>query len=224
MRSILTAICIFLPMFAYASGIGVSFNSTPDGVVFGGTAEYETERVNVEAGIAGPDFYDGQIDLAYRIPVWKLELEAYQHNDFKGYSLTTLNRTNDIGIAGIVPIGNFDIAVSVFGRDQNPQSPENKYDENTGELLASTPGLTILDQSTANLALGTSFDIRMFEVEAKGLCNLNGTIVPQWLIATGTGGDIGPVNWMLNIEYVGQRYDGNIEGEVSTNLTAGIDF
>lgn len=225
MKVLLIIFCLLLvPLLTYASGIGVSFTSTPDGVDYGGVGEWETDRIDIEVALTGPDFYVGKLDIAYRIPVWKLEFEAYQHNDFKGYSLMTLNRTNDLGVSTILPIGNFDVAVSVFGRDSNPQAPKNKYDENTGELLTTTPGLTILDQSTVHLALGIEFDVQQFEIELKGLTNLHATIIPQWLLAVGTGGDIGPINWVFNIEYVGQRYDGDIEGEVSTNLTAGIDF
>lgn len=224
MRTILTAICIFLPMFAYASGIGVSFSQTPDGWDVGATADVETERSEIEVAGAFGDFYDIKVDALYNVPFIGLEWGIFITNDWKGYGLTQLARTNDLGVQTVLPYRGVDIGVAIFGQNSNPVAPSGKFDPDTGDPVSEVPGLTIREGSRANVALFTECDINIFEVKLKVLTDISNEPVPQFLVDASTGGDIGKVNWVLSVDYGTQRYKGDWEHEVSTNLTFGIDF
>ena len=112
----------------------------------------------------------------------------------------------------------------MFGRNGNTAAPVRKFDEDTGELISETPGLTPVDGTHPNVSLAVKHTFLDIETELKVLSNIADEPTPQWLIDASTTGDLGPFQWVLSGLYKGQRFDGEIENEVSSLLTFGLDW
>ena len=103
---------------------------------------------------------------------------------------------------------NFDFEVAVFGRNGNTAAPVQKYNEDTGELISETPGLTPVDGTHPNVSLAVKHTWWDIETELKVLSNIADEPTPQWLVDASTTGDIGPVQWVLSGLYKGSTFRG----------------
>ena len=56
-------------------------------------------------------------------------IRLFSNNKLKGYTVDTLGRTNDVGAALVIPTGDLEIAVGVFGRNGNPFGKPNAKDD-----------------------------------------------------------------------------------------------
>lgn len=228
----LSVILLFLALVtwgqAHANTVGIGFSRSIDGEVsVGAQGDYESDKFDIEYTYQGIDFHDAKVDIAYRqsLGFLGLDVTVFQENDWSGYSLTNLNRTNDLGLAIILPIKDLDIEISVFGRNgKNGVAPKSKYDPDTGEKIETIPGLTPVDGTHPNVSFATGFDVSNFEIEAKALTNFADDPTPQWLLDASTTGEIWLVNWQLSGLYTGQRHAGEYQHEFSTLLTFGIKF
>ena len=208
-----------------SKSIGVGFSQSVDGEVSVGIqGEYETDAWDIEYQYQGIDFHDAKVDVAYRFNLGVIDVSIFQENDWAGYSLTNLNRTNDLGVSAIVPIKDVDIEFAVFGRNGNTAAPVERYDENTGELIETTPGLTPVDGTHPNISAAAAFDVAIFEVEGKFLTNFADDPTPQWLIDAQTTGKIWKLDWTLSGVYTGQRYQGEYQNEFASMLTFGFTY
>ena len=225
----LSAIVMFFvtaPAFSDSEGsVGVGFSQSVDGEVSVGLqGQYETKRVDIDYDYQGIDFHDAKVNLAYRFHPGFVLISVFQENDWTGYSLTNLNRTNDLGVAASVPFVGLNWEVAVFGRNGNTAAPIVKYDEDTGEIISEVPGLTPVNGTQPNVSLATQLDLSDIEIEAKILSNIADDPTPQWLLDASTTGDIGPFQWVLSGLYKGQRHTGETEHEFSSLLTLGVDW
>ena len=174
----------FAAMMAHSEGsVGVGFSQSVDGEVSVGVqGQYETGKVDIDYNYQGIDFHDAKVNIAYRHAFGWIEASIFQENDWTGYSLTNLNRTNDLGIAASVPYVGLTWEVAVFGRNGNTAAPIVKYDEDTGEIISEVPGLTPVDGTHPNVSLATQWNLRDIEIEAKILSNIADDPTPQWLL------------------------------------------
>ena len=204
-------------------GLGISQGVDGD-FELGLQGEFDSDTWDIDYDYQGIDFHDARVNVSYRFELGRVDGSVFQENDWTGYSLGNMNRTNDLGVSGIVPLGNFDFEVALFGRNGNTAAPVKKYDEDTGELISETPGLTPVDGTHPNVSLAVKHTFLDIETELKVLSNIADDPTPQWLIDASTTGDIGPFQWVLSGLYKGQRFDGEIENEVSSLLTFGLDW
>ena len=222
----LLVVFAFTTMMAFSEGsIGVGFSQSVDGEVSVGVqGQYETGKVDIDYEYQGIDFHDAKVNLAYRFHSGVVAFSVFQENDWTGYSLTNLNRTNDLGIAASVPYVGLDWEIAIFGRNGNTAAPFVKYDEDTGEIISEVPGLTPVNGTHPNISVATQLNLRDIEIEAKILSNIADDPTPQWLLDASTTGDIGVFQWKLSGLYKGQRHAGEMEHEFSSLLTLGVDF
>ena len=116
---------------------------------------------------------------------------------------------NDIGLAGILPVGDLDVELSAFYRLGNVAGTtyllhEGNRVQQDGQDVILKAGLTPVQGGHPNLALATIVDVFDWELELKGLTNLARDPTPQWLVDAQTAGDIGPFQWVFSTNYTGQ--------------------
>ena len=205
--------------------LGVGVTQSVDGeLAIGVQGELETDSIEVEYTYQGIDFHDAKVDVSYRYSLGAIAFTVFQENEFQGYTFDNMNRRNDLGVSAIVPVGDLDFEVSVFGRNGNPAGPVERYDEKTGELISTTPGLTPVEGTNANVAIATVFDIRGLEIEAKTLRNFAEDATLQWLLDASTTYKVGPVDWNLSMVYQGQNYLDENTHAFSWLMTWGMKF
>ena len=213
---------------AYSNSLGVGFSNSVDGDLdIALQGEYESDNLDFEASYQGTDLHDIKLNLTIRHSFGWFDASLFQENDLTGYDLklSDMNRESDLGISGIIPIGDVDLIVSVFQRNGNVASTVQKFDTDTGELVSTTPGLTPLDGVHTNIAGAVSFDVRDFEIKAKGLTNFKENPTPQWLIDASTTGEQWGITWQLSALYKGQYLESRLlQNEFSSMLTFGINF
>ena len=222
---LLFALCFMCPAVFSENNIGVGISQSIDGEVSVGIqGEFETDAWDIEYTYQGIELHDAKVNIQYKHNFKHFAISVFQENDWTGYTLLNTNRTNDLGVSGIVPIGDVDIEFAVFGRQGNIAEPVTKYDENTGEPVKTTPGLTPVEGTQANVALSTALDIKGIELELKALTNVAEDPTPQWLIDASTTHKIGVFDWTLAAAYQGQRHLDELQHQVSTLLTFGLQF
>lgn len=227
-----------LPIFAESGNLGIGISQSPgDGLGVSLQGEIETDRLEIEATAQGVDYYDIKISPTLRHPFAianvPVAVSVFSEHDLTGFSLNNLNMKNDVGIAGIVPVGDLDVELSAFYRLGNVAGTtylihEGNRVQQNGEDVVLKSGLTPVEGGHPNLALATIVDFREWELEVKGLSNLARDPTPQWLIDAQTAGDVGPFQWVLSASYTGQSIVLDerriIEHEVSGMLTFGLKF
>ena len=210
---------------ALTKSVSVGVTQSVDGeLAIGVQGELETESIDVEYTYQGIDFHDAKVDVSYRYSLGAIAFTVFQENEFQGYTFDNMNRRNDLGVSAIVPVEDLDFEVSVFGRNGNPAGPVERYDERTGELISTTPGLTPVEGTHANIAIATAFDVKGFEIEAKTLRNFAEDATLQWLLDASTTHKVGPVDWNLSMLYQGQNYLGENTHAFSWLMTWGLKF
>ena len=211
--------------FCDASSIGIGFSQTIDGeVAVGIQGEYETDVIDIDYDYQGISFHDARITGAYRLEAGSIDFTIFQENDFTGYELDNMNRTNDLGISAIIPITELEVEVAIFGRQGSTAAPVLKYDEDTGEVISEIPGLTPVDGVHPNISLATHLNFHDVDLELKMLSNIAEESTQQWLVDASTVGDVGPFQWVLSGLYRGQSYLDERQHEFSSMLTFGIDW
>ena len=224
MLIILLLLSIYTSAYAEKS-LGIGISQSVDGEVSVGVqGEYEIPSIDIEYEYQGIEFHDAKVDVSYRHNFENFAITIFQENDWAGYSLTDLNRTNDLGVSGIIPIGEVDLEFAVFGRNGNPAGPVVRYDEKTGEEVSATPGLTPEEGTHANIAFATTLDVKGVEIEAKGLTNFAENPTLQWLLDASTSYKVGVFDWKLSAAYQGQRRNDINQHQVSTLLTVGLTW
>ena len=83
----------------------------------------------VEGQIQSGAVYNGKVDTAITFDVSSVGIRLFSNNKLKGDTVDTLGRTNDVGVALVIPTGNLAIAVGVFGRNGNPFGKPNAKDD-----------------------------------------------------------------------------------------------
>ena len=183
--TLITALTMFFTYGASAEGnIAVNVSRVIEDTNWGVIGDYEKGIFEVEGNLQSGDQYSGNVDVAVTLFDY---FRVSSKNTLKGYSLDGLGRVNDLGAAFVLPIGDIDVAVGVFGRNGNPFEPRNALGTLTDAGFAETDfdgleladitlaeGISIKGGSSVLGSLETELDVGRFEVELQGLLELLG--------------------------------------------------
>ena len=215
---------VLAPVFeSIGAHIGLGVSQSVDGEIAASLqGDIETPTIDVDFAYQGIDFHDAQIETSYRFETGLIDFTVFQENDFTGYTLGNMNRSNDLGVSAIAQFRGLEWELALFGRNGNTAAPIVRYDEDTGEIISEVPGLTPVEGTYPNVSVATHYDVGRVEGEAKVLSNIANSPTPQWLLSASTAGDIGPFQWVLSGVYRGQRHAGKFQNEISSMLTLGF--
>lgn len=239
---VLTSVFLLISFSAVANEIGFTYSQAIDDVNWGVTGDVEVGVFEIDGTLQSGDLYRGTADISMTFDVGSVGFQLYSDNRVKGYELTALGRTNDIGAGIVLPIDeSIDLSVSVFGRNGNPFAPATAettlldagFTEDALEGLgldaipSSEKGITIKEGSSVNAAISTAFALNRFNVELKGIVEVagEGEKVHQFLTDVSTGGTLTEqLSWQLSAEVVSQLYGDLIEYETAWLATIGYSF
>ena len=196
-----------LPVFA-GGEIGLTYNRDAVGdqdIGFIGEFEHDAGfgEFEVESQAQIGDLIRGKIDLSVTFGPGAIGIRPYLHNEFQGYNLDTLGRTNDLGLGLVAQIKALEVEISLFGRSGNPFAPRTALgiltdagyvEADVTEAVSGIPdlaeGITIKEGSSLNAAVATEFEVSRFEVEVKGILEVlgEGEKAHQIVSNIGTGG------------------------------------
>ena len=231
---------------AFAEGnIGFNYSQIIDDTSWGVIGDYEHDAgpfdFEVEGQLQSGAIYNGTVDTAITFDVSSVGIRLFSNNKLKGYTLDGLGRTNDVGAALVIPTGDLEIAVGVFGRNGNPFGKPNAKDDlvplgyNEDTLLSlgldilhpAPKGLTIEGGNSLNASVETEFDAGRFEIELKGLLEIagEGEKVHQFLTNIATDGDLAiGLNWQAAVNIALQKYGETLEWESAWFVGVGKKF
>ena len=243
---LLTCAALLCCQSAYAEGnVAVNYSRIIDDTAWGVIGDYEHDAgpfdFEVEGQLQSGAIYNGNVETAITFDVSAVGIRLFSNNKLKGYTVDTLGRTNDVGAALVIPTGNLEIAVGIFGRNGNPFGKPNAkddlvplgYDEDTLLSLGldtvhpAPKGLTIEGGNSLNASVETELDAGRFEVELKGLLEIagEGQKVHQLLTNIATDGDL-PIglNWQAAVNIALQKYGADYEWESAWFVGIGKKF
>lgn len=214
-----------------ANTLGLSYDRAVDETNIGIYGDYEKDLgiadFEVEGQLQGGDIYLGNIDTAFTFNIGSIGLRLENNNLLKGYELSSIGRTNDIGASLVIPIDSLEVSVGIFGKSGNPFDKiyelENPSDPESAVLKDA--GITIKDGSTLNAAVKTEFDVSRFEVGLRALFELagEGEKAHQAVIDIGTGGNlVGGIDWTVQAQITTQIYGDLIEHE--SQIISGLEY
>ena len=230
----ITALTMLFTVGAYSEGnVAVNVAGVMDDNAWGVIGDYEKGIFEIEGNLQSGDQYTGNVDVAVTLFDY---LRVSSKNTLKGYSLEGLGRVNDLGAAFVLPVGDIDVAVGVFGRNGNPFQPRNALGTLTdagfteadfdGLGLADitlSEGISIKGGSSVLASLEAEVDVGRFEVELQGLLELLGTDekVQQLHANISTDGALGDgFTWNVAANVRLQKYGELVEYE--SDYFAGI--
>ena len=243
---LLTCAALLCCQFAYAEGnIAVNYSQIIDDTAWGVIGDYEHDTgpfdFEVEGQLQSGAIYNGTVETAITFDVSAVGIRLFSNNKLKGYTVDTLGRTNDVGAALVIPTGDLEIAVGVFGRNGNPFGKPNAkddlvplgYDEDTllslglDTLHPAPKGLTIEGGNSINASIETEFDVNRFEVELRGLLEIagEGEKTHQLLTNIATDGNLAiGLNWQAAVNIALQKYGEHYEWESAWFVGVGKKF
>ena len=243
---LITFMALIFSQSAFAKGnIGFNYSQIIDDTSWGVIGDYEHDAgpfdFEVEGQIQSGAIYNGKVDTAITFDVSSVGIRLFSNNKLKGYTVDTLGRTNDVGAALVIPTGNLEIAVGVFGRNGNPFGKPNAKDDllplgyNEDTLLSlgldtlhpAPKGLTIEGGNSINVSAETELEAGHFEIELQGLFEVagEGQKVHQLRTNLATDGDL-PIglNWQASVDFVLQKYGNTFEYESAWFVGVGKQF
>ena len=216
---------------AFANTIGFSYSQAVDDHSWGIHGDYEEQvadavKVGLEGQLQSGDVYLGNLDLALTFDLL-LDVHLESNNTLKGYQLDTLGRTNDLGLSLVVPTGDIEWSVGIFGKNGSPFGEVWELADQTDPTSAKLvdAGLSIKEGSSLNVAIRGEFDLSRFEIGVRGLFEAlgEGEKVHQLDFDVETGGQLTQsVGWAVQGKLTGQLYDGVVEYE--TALISSVQY
>lgn len=229
---------------AYAGSVGLSYSEILEDRSLGITGDYATDltdRVAFEsdAQVQIGDVYNGVLNTNFVFDVSVVDLKLLISNKAKGYTLDSLGREQNVGLAFTVPINDLNIDVGVGGSNSNPFAAPSAYDTLTaagfaeGDLdeglksITPTPvGLPLGSGSALNAFVATGFTRGVFDITAKGIVQL---VSEDDKIHTGvfnikTGGKIYGMLATVAVEVGVATYRQEIHYETGVITSIGYEF
>ena len=230
----IAALTMLFTVGAYSEGnVAVNVSRVIEDTSWGVIGDYEKGIFEIEGNLQSGDQYTGNVDVAVTLFDY---FRVSSKNTLKGYSLEGLGRVNDLGAAFVLPVGDIDVAVGVFGRNGNPFAPRNALGTLTDAGFAETDfdglgladitlseGISIKGGSSMLASLEAEVDVGRFEVELQGLLELLGEDekVQQVHANISTDGDLGNgFTWNVAANVRLQKYGELVEYE--SDYFAGI--
>lgn len=222
---------LMLTMCADANTIGLTYGGSTDDWNLGIYGDYEkglgVADFEIEGQLQSGDVYLGNLDTAITFGIGSIGLRLESNNLLKGYEVSSIGRTNDIGASVVIPIDSLEVSVGIFGKSGNPFDKvyelENPSDPDSAILKDA--GITIKEGSTLNAALKTEFDVSRFEIGLRGLLELagEGEKAHQAVVDIGTGGNfVGGIDWTAQAKIYAQSYKNLIEYEY--RIISGLEY
>ena len=220
--------------FANANTVGFSYDRAVNEDSWGIYGDYQEDfneysGFELDGQLQGGDVIFGNLDLALTFGMFRLE----SNNLLKGYEIDSIGRKNNLGLSGVVNLGDFEVSVGIFGVNGNPFDTvyelENPTDPNS--VVEKDAGISIKEGSTLNAALKTEFSRtilnRDFEIALRGLFEVAGdpeTDKAHQLEANiSTGGTlINSLNWTAQARISAQLWGDLIQHD--SQIMTGVEF
>ena len=230
---------------ASSGNVGVSYSQIIDDRSFGVTGDYEaaiSDRVKFEADaqVQSGDIHNVKINTNFIFDVSTVDLKLLIENKAKGYTLATLGREQNIGLAFTVPIDSLNVDVGIGGKNASPFSAPNAYDTLVAEgfaesaidgkgLSALSPapkGLPFKNGNALNVFVTTGFAQGIFDIDVKGIVELvgDGDKQHQVNLSFKTGGKVYDVVITTVLELGLMSYQDEIHYETGVITSAGFEF
>ena len=233
----LFVVCFVLLLFTlpvFANTIGFTYQRAIDETSLGVVGDYEQEvSDNVSIGVEGNlqsdgDSYIGSLDLALTYDLF-LDIRFESNNDLKVYDWNDPGTSTDLGVSLVIPTGDVEWSVGIFGVRGNPFSPTYELSDPTDptSVALADSGITIKDGSSLNVAVRSEFDVSRFEVGFRGLFEAlgQGEKVHQATFDISTGGGLpGGFDWLAQGKVTVQKYGNLFEYEDSLQLSFNRPF
>lgn len=187
---------ILLVLFAhvaYAGGnMGVTFNQVIDDRSGGVVGEYEYNGdpfdFQVDGQLQFGDIYRGKARAELIFDISAVGIKLLTDITSKGYTLDTLGRSQNVGIALTVPVKSLNFDIGIGGKNSNPWDAPNALDElvpkgyNESELEAlglaeihpAPKGIPFRSGNFLNAFVETGFEKGNVEVDLKGISEVAG--------------------------------------------------
>ena len=223
------ALTVLFTVSVFANSVGFSYTSGFGSNNVAVSGDYEKDFFAVEGMAQAGNGFDATVTPSVRGDMFGVGGKLYSKNTFKGASIDTAGRQNDIGVDFIIPVGRIgtEVSVGVFGRNGSPFATTYKLDDpaDPNSAVATSRGITIKDDSSINAAIGAEFDVNRFKVGLKAIIELIGEGPRADMVAlkAATSGELlGELDWNTALELEVQRYNGSTEYE--NGIFAGVSY
>ena len=227
--------------------VGLSVNQIGSDVSWGASAD-----IPFEMGAANCDFDatvqgGGQVlgksalEVSLPLPVGGFDAGLFTKMNVRGYSVSDLGRSTDIGAKFSRTFGDVQVSIGIFGRNGGVFGPPNalKTLEDAGydvsvlgdlglaDVNPAPTGLSIKAGNSVNALIEAKFDLSFADVRIQGMPELSGDAeaVHQLITTLSSSWELGTHLELTGTLDVGfQTFDGELEREIANLWTLDYDF
>ena len=244
--AMLLALVMFSGSFADADrSIGLSVNQIGSDVSWGASADIPFEmgaaNCDFDATVQGGGQILGKSVLEVSLPVGGFDAGIFTKMNVRGYSVSDLGRSTDIGAKFSRTFGDVQVSIGIFGRNGGVFGPPNalKTLEDAGYDVSVLGGLGLADMNPAptglsikagnsvNALIEAKFDLSFADVRVQGMPELSGdeNAVHQLIMTLSSSWELGTHLELTGTLDVGfQTFDGELEREIANLWTLDYDF
>ena len=225
--------------------LGLSVNQIGPDVSWGASADIPfamgAAQCDFDATVQGGDQILGKSALEVEVPVAGFDAGIFTKMNVKGYSVSELGRSTDIGAKFGRRFGDVQVSLGIFGRNGGVFGPpnalktleDNGYDITALEDLgldAVTPaptGLSLKAGNSVNALIEAEFDLSFAHVRIQGMPELSASedAVHQLITTLQSSWQIGTHLQLTGTLDVGfQTFGGELEREIANLWVLSLDF
>ena len=153
------------------------------------------------------------------------------NNNLKGFTIGSIGRENVLSLAGVYKVGDYDVAVGVFGRDGNPFKTAYELEDPTdadSEIIETYSGIAIPEGTSWGVSLSSGFDMSRFEIDVEMLLDPN-NVTHQANLGVGTGGKLwNNLDWIAKSDIAAQSHKSDTDDKTTlsfeTSTIIGITY
>jgi len=219
----------FVALPAFSNSIGFNYTQAVDDTSWGLHGDYEKKVGSVDFELEGQlqsgDVYVGNADLSVQFNISAIGVKLSSLNNLQGPSIGGLGRQNTLDAALVVPLGDLDFAIGIFGQNGNPFAPQYELSDvldPVSEVIESESGITIPEGNRWGVSAAVGLDVSVFEVDVKALLDPN-NITHQGRVGIGTGGDLWEdFGWTAKVNIALQSHENVVE--IQSDVIVGLDY
>ena len=192
---IIFTLSLSVPLLCFGEtegSIGVSYNQIIDDKSGGfvGDFKHDLNGLSFEADgkLQFGDIYRGKLRTAVIFDVGPVGAKVQAENTFKGYTINTLGRNQDITVGLTVPVGNLNFDVGIGGTNSAPWAPPNAHDEleakgydvavlealDLANVHPKPRGIPFQSGNFLSVFAATGLDVGRIDVDLKGIVQVAG--------------------------------------------------
>ncbi|MDE0398892.1 MAG: hypothetical protein OXL96_13940 [Candidatus Poribacteria bacterium] len=229
--AILAILAIAFIASADTGTLGLNYTQAVEDTAWGVHGDYErtvdSVDIEVEGQLQSGDLYFGNVDASAQFNISAIGVRLSSLNQLQGPSLGGLGRQNTLDAALVVPAGDLEFAVGIFGQNGNPFAPQYELSdasEPLSEVIETEAGITIPEGNRWGVSVASGLDVSIFEVDLKALLDPS-NVTHQARIGIGTGGDLWEgVGWSAKATLALQSHEQVVEVQSTTIVGVAYQF